>query len=148
MRYVFALLLLCLPSVLLAQPSFSQPPPTDQSNYLAQIELHTISELHALLQRTDTLFNEGQLDRQSPVVFVLHGDEGRVFMKDSYQMNKEVVDLAARLTAFQAVDIRVCETWMGSKGLDKTGLQPFVDSVPVGPAEVIRLIEEEQYSYF
>lgn len=63
-------------------------------------------------------------------------------------MYKAVVDLAARLSAFNVVDIRVCETSAKGLGLDLDTLFPFVDTVTYGPAEVVRLIEIEKYQYF
>jgi intracellular sulfur oxidation DsrE/DsrF family protein len=69
-------------------------------------------------------------------------------MRDRYQKNKHLVDLAARLTAFNVVDIRVCETRMGVLGQPVSSLVPFVSTVPFGPAEVDRLVNEEEYLYF
>ena len=63
-------------------------------------------------------------------------------------MYKAVVDLAARLSAFNVVDIRVCETSARGLGLDLETLFPFVDTVAYGPDEVVRLLEVEKYSYF
>jgi intracellular sulfur oxidation DsrE/DsrF family protein len=56
--------------------------------------------------------------------------------------------LAATLSAFNVVDIRVCETSAKGLGLDLDTLFPFVDTVTYGPAEVVRLIEVEKYRYF
>ena len=58
------------------------------------------------------------------------------------------MDLAARLSAFKVVDIKVCRTWMGGQRLDESQLPPFVATVPFGPAEEKRLMEEENYVYF
>jgi hypothetical protein len=116
--------------------------------YLARIEVHTAAELSGILERTDELFNDQQLDNADPIVFVLHGAEGRVFLRQSYGDNKALVDLAARLSALRVVDIRVCQTWMGGYNIDASQLQPFVDTVPFGPAEVQRLRRDENYSYF
>lgn len=116
--------------------------------YLAQIELHSAAELEGILHRAELLYSERQYSAADPVIFVLHGAEGRVFLRQSYTENKTLIDLAARLSALQVVDIRVCESWMGGQNIDPAQLLPFVDTVPNGPKEILRLMNEENYSYF
>ncbi len=116
--------------------------------YLAQVELHSAAELQGILRRAEALFNQQGFKVAEPVVFILHGAEGRVFLRQSYPKNKKLVDLAARLSALQVVDIKVCETWMDGQKIDSTQLLPFVDTVPNGPAEVLKMMKEKGYSYF
>jgi intracellular sulfur oxidation DsrE/DsrF family protein len=130
--------------MLLSMQAFSQTGP----KYLANIELHTAAELLDVLQRSEMLFDDGELSQQSPVAVVLHGAEARAFLREDYNQNKPLVNLAARLTALGAVDIQVCEVWMGSQSLDAKKLQPFVSIVPYGPSEIRRLVAEENYIYF
>ncbi len=118
------------------------------ARYVAEVELHTVDELLDVLQRSEMLFDDGQLDVSVPVAIVLHGNEGRVFLRDGYDGNKQLVNLAAQLSALGAVDIQVCETWMGSQKLDAAMLQPFVGTVSFGPGEVNRLVKQENYIYF
>ncbi len=73
------------------------------------------------------------------MVFLLHGEEAKTLFRQNYSANKRVVDLAARLSAFGVVDIKVCETWAGNNSLDTSRLQPFVGTVPLAPAEAQRL---------
>jgi len=119
-----------------------------ESLYLANIELHTTVELFDVLKRSQMLFDDGELSQEAPVAVVLHGDEARAFLRQDYSENKSLINLAARLTALGAVDIQVCEMWMGSQSLDANQLQPFVSVVPSGPGEIRRLIAEENYIYF
>jgi hypothetical protein len=120
----------------------------DDKHYVARIEVHTAAELLGILSRADKLFSTRQLNTAEPIVFVLHGAEGQVFLRQSYANHKALVDLAAKLSALQVVDIRVCETWMGGQRIDIEQLQPFVDTVPYGPAEIKRLRGDENYLYF
>lgn len=122
--------------------------PDADALYLARIQVHTALELDGLLQRADALYQQQQGADIDPVVFVLHGVEGRVFLREGYNANKELVDLAARLSALRVVDIRVCERWMGSQGIAVEELQPFVETVPSGPAEIDRLMRTKNYVYF
>lgn len=118
-----------------------------QQKFLAHIKLHTSVELGAILERADQLHAAGKLETEAPIVFVLHGPEGKVFLRQSYGDNKALVDLAARLSALEVIDIQVCETWMGFRGIEKKELVPFVGTVPLGPAEERRLMKES-YTYF
>jgi intracellular sulfur oxidation DsrE/DsrF family protein len=130
----------------LCMPAQAQQSP----RYLADIELHTEAELLEALQRSEHLMDEGVLGRNtsSPVRFVLHGPEARILLLQNYSQHKSTVDLAARLSAFGAVDIKVCETWMGGNRVNPSELPPFVGTVPYGPSEESRLRNEEGYIYF
>ena len=130
--------------MLLSVYSFAE----NQPKYLANIELHTVAELFDVLNRSQMLFDDGELAQETPIAVVLHGAEARAFLKQGYSQHKPLINLAARLTALGAVDIQVCEVWMGSQSLNIKQLQPFVGIVPSGPREVRRLIAEENYIYF
>lgn len=144
--------LFCLPffwgQASIARSEVSLPLAAESTRYLARIEVHTATELQALLQRAGTLYQQQNLDADGPIVFVLHGSEARTLLRDNYQANKELVDLAARLSAFEVVAIRVCERWMGWQRLEMRELMPFVETVPNGPAEINRLLEREGHVYF
>ena len=106
------------------------------NKYIAQIELHTVDELQEVLDRASKISatDEGY-NRSSPIQLVLHGEEVRIFLHKNYEKNKSVVDLAARLDAFNVIDIKVCEYWLGEHSLSTDQLPPFIDSVPFGPVE-------------
>jgi intracellular sulfur oxidation DsrE/DsrF family protein len=136
-------------SYLLALPVLAQATlAVDSPSYIARIELHTAEELYAVLVRSDQLLQMTRQPSAVPVAFILHGPEARVFFRGQYRQNQKLVDLAAKLSAFNVVDIQVCKTWMGSKGLDERQLLPFVGTVPYGPAEEQRLIRQQSYRYF
>lgn len=126
------------------------PAESESPKLLAHIEVHTVDELNQLLKRSEQLFDSGELisGKDTPVAFVLHGREASSLFNMNYKDNKALVDLAARLSAFEVVEIKVCKTWMGGKGLDESQLPPFVGTVPLGPAEQRRLLKEESYVYF
>ncbi|MCZ6829951.1 MAG: DsrE family protein [Gammaproteobacteria bacterium] len=128
----------------------AQAQSTTEPRYLVAIELHTEEELLQALQRSEQLLNQGILRRHSPspVQFVLHGPEARILLLQNYPRYKATVDLAARLSAFGVVDLKVCETWMGGNGINPEELPPFVGTVPYAPAEIKRLMDEQDYIYF
>jgi intracellular sulfur oxidation DsrE/DsrF family protein len=125
-------------------------PDTESPRYLVAIELHTEDELLQALQRSEQLLDEGILNRHSPapVRFVLHGPAAKILLLQNYTRYKGTVDLAARLSAFGVVDIKVCETWMGGNRVNPEELPPFVGTVPYGPREIRRLMKEQDYIYF
>ena len=122
--------------------------PVEQNFYVARIELHTAEELMSVLTRSSELFDVAYQSQVSTVVFLLHGPEARIFFRESYHDNRALVDLAAKLTALKVVEIKVCETWMGSENLDRNQLLPFVGTVPYGPAAESYLINKKSYNYF
>ena len=144
--------ILAVVSLLLAVawPAGAQTTDTAGQRYLAEIEVHTADEMLSILRRTEDLLQQGAipLDGDPRVAFVLHGPEVYVLLRQNYFDNKEVVDRAASLSALGVVEIMACETWMGSKGIDPDELQPFVATVPYGPAEERRLVKEENYLRF
>ena len=127
---------------------FANEEPAPQ--YLADIQIHSSEALLQILRRVEELVDSepSQLNADSPVVFLLHGKEARSLLQNNYRKNKELVDLAARLAAFEIVDIKVCEVWMGNQRLDKSQLQPFVGTIPFAPSEKKRLVEQQGYQYF
>jgi len=120
-----------------------------ETGYLARIQLNSSDEVHNALKRAELLFLQGHLEGKIPPVrFVLHGPEVAIFFQDNYLKHKELLDLAARLSAFNVLEIQVCETQMGVMGRESSGLLPFVGTVPFGPAEADRLLKKEKYVYF
>ena len=120
------------------------------AGYLARIELGDPAAVEGALERAEQFYFKESASQEtySPVVLVIHGSEVGIFFKENYEMYKPIVDLAARLSAFNVIDIRVCETSARGLGLDLKTLFPFVDTVVYGPAEVVRLIDVEKYQYF
>jgi intracellular sulfur oxidation DsrE/DsrF family protein len=119
-----------------------------QPQFIAQIEAHTPTEISDILMRLDSLLQSDQgFPTSEPLALVLHGEEVRTFLSENYADNREIVDLAARLDAFNAIDIQVCETWLRGASIAKSELPAFVDTVPYGPAQEKALVEQG-YEYF
>jgi intracellular sulfur oxidation DsrE/DsrF family protein len=136
----------------LALGAYAESPPSSESNPLLesrvylQISPRGTDELDALLTTLEdsVAADESQPD---PVVVVLHGPEASRFLRRSYLDNQALVDRAAKLEAFDRIELRMCETWMRSNGVVREDLLPFVDTVPLAPEEVERL-EQEGYLPF
>lgn len=116
--------------------------------FIAQIQSHDANELSAILGRLDILLKSGnEFPSSQPLALVLHGEEVRAFLRSNYTENSDLVDLAARLDAFDAVQIQVCETWLRDAQIEKSELPPFIDTVPYGPAQEKALLEQG-YEFF
>jgi intracellular sulfur oxidation DsrE/DsrF family protein len=116
--------------------------------FQANVAQHTLSELKQLLEQAETIANgESQYNTEEPISVVLHGEEIKAFVRSNYRSNKALVDLAARLDAFNIIDVKVCKRWMGANGIMASELPPFVEAVPFGVGERERL-KKAGYAYF
>ena len=121
----------------------------DVPGYLARIERNDPEEVERALLRAEKYYHDNNMSPALPVIaFVLHGPEVEIFFRENYTRYKDIVDLAARLTAMQIVDIKVCRTRLRSLEVDVANLFPFVGSVTFGPAEIERLTGEAGFVYF
>lgn len=145
-RALLALVLTSILSIAGAQSLHAPDHPT--SRYLGQIQAHTSEEVGSILQRLDVLLQQdADFPSSQPLALVLHGDEAYAFLRKNYAQNRALVDLAARLDAFNAIDIQICETWLKGAAAGKDELPAFVETVPYGPAREQQLLDEG-YDYF
>ena len=138
-------------AMLLAHVVSAQEASLDEQRFVVDIELQTVEEFHQLLQRAETLLLEGlvpQNDDVAKVTFVLHGPVVRNLLRQNYLDNKQTVDMAASLSALGVIDVKACRTWMGMNSVNEADLQPFIETVSYGPAEVQLLVKEKNYIYF
>ena len=73
------------------------------------------------------------------VVLVLHGPDIDFFSSRNYSKYQNIVDLAAKLDAFDVFDFKMCATSAASFGLEESEVPPFVEFVPYGPDEIEQL---------
>ncbi len=131
-----------------AQPEQTLPREAPPGRAVLDIMVHTLDELKVLLDRAEQL--SGSLLSQggrASVVLVLHGPEVEFFASSNYQKYKDVVDQAARLDAFDIVDVKICQTMMSIQGVARDDIPAFIEQVPLGQAEIDRLVGEG-YVYF
>lgn len=120
------------------------------SKLQANIALHTLEELKQLLVQAEMIANDeasSEYDTDDPISVVLHGEEIKAFVRSNYRNNKALVDLAARLDAFNVIEVKVCKRWMGANGIMESQLPPFIEPVPFGLGERERL-QKAGYAYF
>ena len=111
--------------------------------YLYDISKHSIDDLKLLLQRAEEI-NQAETEKSDnlEIVMLLHGPDINWFTLENYDDNKELVDLAKRLDAFDVIDLKVCETAMDYLEIDRKQIPPFIESVPYAPDEISRLSNE------
>jgi len=103
---------------------------------VVDVTLHHLEEISALLHKLSNM----QRNPNTPAVaLVLHGDEIQFFTRKHYDRYKDLVDLAGRLEANNAIEVKVCRTRMSMMGIQEQDLPAYVETVPFGPDEVLRL---------
>jgi intracellular sulfur oxidation DsrE/DsrF family protein len=145
--FFLVIVILCSP-VAFAQTD--DPLPSANANgYVARILNDSPEEVANALERVEKLYAEGKLpEGANPIAIILHGPEVEIFFKDNYEEYKRIVDLAAQLSAFGLVDVRVCETQSGIMGRSRNSIHSFIGTVPFGPTAVKRLLDQQNYVYF
>jgi len=109
----------------------------------ADISVHDPDELQLLFDRVEAILDRPRGEGEAPIIsLVLHGPEVEFFALKNYPRYKAIVDRAAKLSAFGAVDISICQTQMRLHGIGKKEVPIFLRQVPFGPAEVKRLRDE------
>ncbi len=129
-------------SLLLSQSVWAE-----DERYIAQLHAHTPQELAGLLSRAEAWAQSKSAYPDHPIAIILHGSEANVFIKNNYSKYQPLVDQAAKLDAFNVVDIKICERWMGFNEVQRNELPPFLDTVPFGPEEERRLIKSGYQSF-
>ena len=67
---------------------------------------------------------------------VIHGPDIDLFKKDNYENNQQLIDLAARLDAYDVIDMKVCQRTMEMRGVEREEIPSFIESVPFAPTEI------------
>ena len=112
------------------------------------ISVHSIEELEVLFDRAEDLARRPRpVGGEDNIVLVLHGPEVEFFAISNYERYRSLVDRAARLDAFDVVDVRICQTMMQQFGIEADDIPAFIEQVPNGAREVERLTREG-YTYF
>ena len=121
------------------------PLPADEvpEKIVLDISVHTLEGLKILFDRAEELAMAPRpKGEDASVVLVLHGPEVEFFAIKNYDEYRDIVDQAARLDAFDVVDVRMCQTMMGERGIEQNDIPSFIELVPYGPGEVEQLKQE------
>lgn len=84
---------------------------------------------------------------ESSIVLVLHGNEINFFARKNYQKYRDLMHRAQSLVEGEVLKIRMCQIAAKSHGFEPQDIYGFVEMVPMGDAEIIRLQNEEDHAY-
>jgi intracellular sulfur oxidation DsrE/DsrF family protein len=112
------------------------------------VSVDTERELTHVIDRASYLSKLTGADPfDSSIVLVLHGPEIRFFAIENFEANKELITRAQSLTVGGTVKIRMCKIAAEGQGFAPEDLHGFVELVPMGDAEIVRLQNEEAHAY-
>ena len=83
----------------------------------------------------------------SSIILVLHGSEIDFFAIKNYQKYKELMQRTQSLVESEVLQIRMCRIAAQGHGYEPGDIHGFVNMVPMGDAEIIRLQNEEGHAY-
>ncbi len=118
-------------------------PEIENKSYLFVVKDHSIEELEALLTRAEEVSQSKPEDFEDlEIVMVIHGPDIDFFTSQNHENNGELLDVAARLDSFNVIDMKVCETTMSMRGVERHDIPPFIESVPFAPTEIKHRLEQ------
>ena len=83
----------------------------------------------------------------SSIILVLHGSEIDYFAIKNYQKYKVLMQRAQSLVESEVLKIRMCRIAAQGHGYEPEDIHGFIEMVPMGDAEIIRLQNEENHAY-
>ncbi len=118
-------------------------PDVERQREVYDVSVHDPQAISLLLKRLEMLSRQPNSQLQpADIALVLHGPELKYFTISNYAQNRDLVDLAAKLDAFQIIEVKACTTKLQSLGLQPQDLPAFIEVVPFGPGEVERLVND------
>jgi len=112
------------------------------------VNVNTLRAMNGVLDRASYLSKLTGADPfDSSIVLVLHGGEIPFFARKNYQQYKELIIRARSLVKGETLKIRMCKIAAEAHGFEPKQIHGFVEIVPMGDAEIIRLQNEENHAY-
>lgn len=112
------------------------------------VHVKTVKEVESVLDRASYLSTITGADPfDQSIVLVLHGTELSFFAIEHYEKHKELMHRAQSLAESEALTIKMCKIAAQGQGFSPEDIHGFVEMVPMGDAEIIRLQYEDGYAY-
>lgn len=112
------------------------------------VSVSSIREVESVLDRASHLSQITGADPfDSSIVLVLHGPEIKYFAIENYEKYQDLVKRAQSLTIGDTLKIRMCKIAAEGLGFSPEDIHGFIELVPMGDAEIIRLQNEEDHAY-
>lgn len=84
---------------------------------------------------------------EQSIVIVLHGSSIKFFAIENYKKYEAMLKRAQSLVVGEVLSIKMCKLAAEGQGYKPEDIHGFVELVPMGDAEIIRLQYEEGYAY-
>jgi len=81
------------------------------------------------------------------IVLVLHGSAPKFFAIQNYAKYKSLQERAQSLTVGGLIQFKMCKLAAAGQGFKPEDIQGFVEMVPMGDAEIVRLQYMEKHAY-
>ncbi len=112
------------------------------------VHVKTVKAVESVLDRASYLSTITGADPfDQSIVLVLHGTELSFFAIENYKKYKELMHRAQSLVESEALTIKMCKIAAQSQGYSSEDIHGFIEMVPMGDAEIIRLQYEEAHAY-
>ncbi len=112
------------------------------------VHVQTAEAVESVLDRASHLSKITGADPfEQSIVLVLHGKELSFFAVENYHKYKDLMKRAQSLVESEVITIKMCKLAAQSQGYAPEDIHGFIEMVPMGDAEIIRLQYEENYAY-
>jgi len=112
------------------------------------VAVDSVARVTSVLDRASYLSKITGADPfDSSIVLVLHGSELNYFAIKNYEKYKDLMLRAQSLVDSEVIKIRMCKLAAEGQGYEPKDIHGFVEMVPMGDAEIIRLQNEENHAY-
>ena len=112
------------------------------------VHVKTVAEVKSVLDRASHLSKITGADPfDQSIVLVLHGPEINFFARKIYTQHKELMQRAQSLVESETLIIKMCKIAAEGQGYQPEDIHGFVEMVPMGDAEIIRLQYVEGHAY-
>lgn len=124
-------------------PIAEAQPEIENKSYLFVVKDHSIDEFEALLNRAEQVSQSQPQDFEDlEIVMVIHGPDIDFFTHQNHGNNSQLLDIAERLDSINVIDMKVCETTMSMRGVERHEIPSFIESVPFAPTEIKDRLKE------
>jgi len=112
------------------------------------VHVKTVAAIESVLNRASHIsVITGADPFDQSIVLVLHGPELSFFAIKNYPKYKDLMKRAQSLVESEAIKIKMCTIAAHSQGYEPEDIHSFVEMVPMGDAEIVRLQYEEGHAY-
>ncbi len=112
------------------------------------VNVKTSEDVASVLNRASYISKISGADPfEQSIVLVLHGLEINFFATKNFSEHKELMKRAQSLVESEVLKIKMCSVAASGMGYKSEDIHGFVEMVPMGDAEIVRLQHEENHAY-